>query len=84
MFTHSRMPMPTYDPGGCGYISLLYVHPAHRGNGVGARLLRTIEHDALSLGFSKLLLNPTTKAIPLYQRCGYHPADSHMVHDLGN
>lgn len=84
MFTHFRMPMPTYDPGGWGYVSLLYVEPEHRGNGIGAQLLRTIEQDALSLGFSKLLLNPTDKAIPLYERCGYRAADSYMVHDLQN
>ncbi|GAB3917620.1 hypothetical protein GCM10011575_31220 [Microlunatus endophyticus] len=84
MFTHFRMPMPTYDSGGWGYVSLLYVQPEHRGTGIGGRLLRTIEQDALSLGFSKLLLNPTDKAIPLYRRCGYRPADSYMVHDLGN
>lgn len=82
MFTHARMPMPTYDSGGWGYVSLLYVQPEHRGNGLGARLLRTIEQEAVALGFSKLLLNPTAKAIPLYERCGYRSADSYMVHDI--
>lgn len=82
MFTHFRMPMPTYDSGGWGYVSLLYVRPEHRGDGIGARLLRTVEQDAIALGFSKLLLNPTEKAVPLYKRCGYRAADAYMVHDL--
>lgn len=77
-----RMPAPTYDSGGWGYVSLLYVVPEHRGHGLGARLLRAVERDAIELGFSKVLLNPTEKAVPLYQRCGYQPADSYLVHRL--
>ena len=82
MFTHVRMPMPAYDPGGWGYVSLLYVRPEHRGNGLGAQLLHEIEKEARSLGYSAVLLNPTGKALPLYQRCGYRPADSYLVHKL--
>jgi len=82
MFKHLRMPIPNYDPGGWGYVSLLYVQPEYRGNGLGARLLQAIEQEASSLGFSKVLLNPTEKATPLYHRCGYRPADSHLVHKL--
>lgn len=82
MFKHLRMPMPNYDPGGWGYVSLLYVQPEHRGNGLGARLLQSIEQEAGLLGFSKVLLNPTEKAAPLYHRCGYRPADSYLVHKL--
>jgi GNAT superfamily N-acetyltransferase len=82
MFTHVRMPMPNYDPGGWGYVSLLYVQPEHRGNGLGARLLEANEQEARSQGFSKVLLDPTERATPLYHRCGYRRADSYLVHEL--
>lgn len=77
-----RMPMPTYDPGGWGYVSLLYVLPTHRGQGLGAQLFYAAERDAMKMGLSRVLLHPTEKAIPLCRRCGYQTADSYMVHSL--
>ena len=82
MFVHVRMPMPGYDPGGWGNVSLVYVQPAHRAAGVGRALILAMEQEARELGLSKLLSKPTVKAAPLYRRCWYEPADSHLVHTI--
>jgi GNAT superfamily N-acetyltransferase len=82
MFVHDRMPMPTYDTGGWGYVSLLYVRRDHRGRGLGTQLLSAVERTAVEMGLSKLLLHPADKAVPLYQRSGHRLASTYMVHNL--
>jgi ribosomal protein S18 acetylase RimI-like enzyme len=56
------------------YIRSMAVHPAARGQGTGARLLRTVEDFAASQGYRRLVLTTTpflAGAIRLYERAGF-------------
>jgi DNA-binding MarR family transcriptional regulator/ribosomal protein S18 acetylase RimI-like enzyme len=58
-----------------GEIKRMWVHPAWRGAGLGTRLLRHLETEALELGYQIVRLDSNgtlTEAIALYERAGYH------------
>lgn len=57
------------------YIGLLQVHPAHRGQGIGARLLAVTEQSARAQGCRQLLLAViagNTDARAFWHRQGFH------------
>ncbi len=60
-------------------LASLYVVPAARRQGLGRRLLRRFEQDALRQGFTRLRLgvHENNPAQSLYERAGYHPTHSH-------
>ena len=56
------------------YIRSMAVHPAARGQGIGARLLRAVEEFATPRGYQRLVLTTTpflTAAIRLYEQAGF-------------
>jgi ribosomal protein S18 acetylase RimI-like enzyme len=56
------------------YIRSMAVHPAARGQGIGTRLLRTVEEFATPQGYRRLVLTTTpflTAAIRLYEQAGF-------------
>jgi DNA-binding MarR family transcriptional regulator/N-acetylglutamate synthase-like GNAT family acetyltransferase len=58
-----------------GEIKRMWVHPAWRGAGLGSRLLRQLEAEAIELGYPTVRLDSNgtlTDAIALYERAGYH------------
>ena len=58
-----------------GEIKRMWVHPAWRGAGLGSRLLRHLEAEAMELGYQTVRLDSNgtlTEAITLYERAGYH------------
>jgi GNAT superfamily N-acetyltransferase len=78
------------EPVGCGALKTLdtttgevkhmFVHPGHRGQGVGRLILETIEHHARQRAFHRLVLDTSeylTEAIALYQRAGYVLTDAY-------
>ncbi|MDQ3627874.1 MAG: GNAT family N-acetyltransferase [Actinomycetota bacterium] len=72
MFVHERMPEPDRDAGRWGYVGNVFVLPHHREAGVGRRLLDA----ALDHGFARVVLNPTPRSVPFYERAGFggdHP-----------
>ncbi len=54
---------------------LIAVHPAHRGRGLGRKLMELIEQDARSRGASQMFLEMRSNnpAEHLYLSCGYLP-----------
>ncbi|ROZ88076.1 GNAT family N-acetyltransferase [Gordonia sp. OPL2] len=69
---YQRMPRPsTRYPACWGYLGHLFVHPAHRGHGIGAALVTAATAVADDRGYSKVMLSPTPASIPLYLRCGF-------------
>lgn len=57
-----------------GEIKRMWVHPAWRGAGLGTRLLRHLEAEAVELGYQIVRLDSNgtlTEAIALYERAGY-------------
>jgi GNAT superfamily N-acetyltransferase len=58
---------------GLGEVKRMYVAPAHRGAGLGRRLLAEIEAAAAELGMSRLRLDTAGWMERLYRSAGYAP-----------
>jgi GNAT superfamily N-acetyltransferase len=59
-----------------GEVKRMYVAPDYRGSGVSAQILRTLEADARSRGWTRLVLETGDTMIPaqrFYTRQGYLP-----------
>lgn len=74
-----RMPRPGDDPGRWGYIGNAFVLAAHRDQGIGSRLLAGVLAHADSRGFVRVVLRPSQRAIPFYQRAGFSTTGDMLV-----
>ena len=64
-------------------IKRMYVRAAHRGTGIGRRLLTTLEQRARDLGYGQAVLETGTaqpEAMALYASAGYHPIPPYGYH----
>jgi GNAT superfamily N-acetyltransferase len=66
-----KVPNPVVEPESLGYVSSLYVRPCLRGRGVGGALLRTALDFCRGCGVEVVVLWPSARSIPLYQRHGF-------------
>lgn len=57
------------------WLEVLVVDAARRDQGIGQRALVLIEEVARAQGAKRILLSPTLRAIPFYERAGYGPID---------
>lgn len=57
--------------GSVGWIGNLVVHPGHRGEGIGAALMRRAMEHLTNSGAASIRLDSVEKAIPLYERLGF-------------
>ena len=67
-----------------GYITNMYVEPAWRGQGIGARLMQMVMQEARASGLQMLLLWPAKTAVRFYQRLGFRQESEAMELDLEN
>lgn len=72
MFVHERMPEPGRPTTSWGYIGNLFVHPDRRDAGTGAALLSAAIDDAKRRKLARLVLNPSPRSVPLYERAGFN------------
>jgi predicted GNAT family N-acyltransferase len=56
---------------GVGKIGRVAVLREHRGQGVGALLMRRVEQAARANGYTELILEAQTHALPFYEKLGY-------------
>lgn len=75
----TRMPWPGARPRNWGYIANTYVHPRHRNAGIGGRLVAAAVDHARANGYARLVLHPSERAVPMYERAGFGPADMLLV-----
>lgn len=74
-----RMPQPGMPRRRWGYIANVFVLAAHRDGGVGAALLDAAVQEARAREYARLVLNPSPRSVPLYERAGFVAADSLLI-----
>jgi len=73
-----KVPRPYPRPGSWGYITNVYVDPSWRDHGIGRVMMEVAIASARGEGLDTLLLWPSERAIPFYERAGFAPATGAM------
>lgn len=68
---YSQPPLPGEPQTTEGWVIATWVHPDHRSNGLGRRLMVDLEDAARAAGVRRLLLFATTDGRPLYESVGF-------------
>ncbi|PPK69061.1 GNAT family N-acetyltransferase [Actinokineospora auranticolor] len=79
MVIFTRMPRPSQPPSTWGYVSNVYVRATHRNQGTGQDLLNAAITHADTHNYVRLVLSPTDRSIPFYNRAGFTPATSLLI-----
>lgn len=80
MLIFTRMPRPgQVQPSRWGYLANFYVRPEHRNSGLGTEMLTALTDHADAEGFVRVVLSPSEKSIPFYERGGFRAAYDLMV-----
>jgi GNAT superfamily N-acetyltransferase len=66
-----KLPSPEDSDGRFGYLTNTYVLPEHRNNGVGTALLVAVKNWAVGERLELLVVWPSDRAYPFYERGGY-------------
>ncbi|MDR2988352.1 MAG: GNAT family N-acetyltransferase [Nocardiopsaceae bacterium] len=74
-----RMPRPGRAPSRWGYLGNAFVLAAHRNQGIGGQLLSALLGYADENGFVRVVLSPSARSVPFYERAGFGPADALML-----
>jgi GNAT superfamily N-acetyltransferase len=79
-----RMPRPRSaeapgSPDAWGYVANVYVEPAARDAGTGRALLDAATSFADEHGLARLVLSPSRRSVPFYERAGFATATSLML-----
>ena len=74
-----RMPKPGRPDSRWGYLGNAFVLAAHRDRGVGAQLIEALVAHARELGCVRIVLSPSDRSVPFYQRAGFGPATMLMA-----
>ena len=77
-----RMPRPGRAPSCWGYLGNAFVLAAYRNRGIGGQLLEALLGYADANHFARVVLSPSQRAIPFYERAGFTPADSLLLRTL--
>lgn len=73
IFLHpvEKVPGPYAGPSVWGYVTNFYVAPSYRGRGLGRRLLNALHAHARVARYDTLVVWPSERSTPLYQRAGF-------------
>ena len=76
---YERMPKPGRALSRWGYLGNVFVLAAYRNRGIGSQLVSTALNYADQNGFARVVLSPTERSVPLYERTGFGPAGALML-----
>jgi GNAT superfamily N-acetyltransferase len=79
MLVFRRMPRPGRPPSRWGYLANFFVAQDHRGAGIGSRLLAACVAYAEADDFARIVLSPSARSRPLYERWGFGLTDSLLL-----
>lgn len=74
-----RMPRPGRAPSCWGYLANAFVLAAYRDQGIGSQLISALLGYADEHRFARVVLSPSDRSIPFYERAGFGPADALML-----
>jgi GNAT superfamily N-acetyltransferase len=66
-----RMPRPGREAVCWGYLANAFVLAGYRNRGIGARLLRAVLAHAGEHQYARVVLRPSDRAVPFYERLGF-------------
>ena len=76
---YERMPRPGRAQSRWGYLGNAFVLAQYRNRGIGSQLVSAALSYADQNGFVGVVLSPSQRSIPLYERAGFGPADALML-----
>jgi GNAT superfamily N-acetyltransferase len=76
LFEYRRMPRPGRAASRWGYLSNMFVLEPFRDRGVGTALLDAVIAAAGERGYARLVLSPSERSVPFYQRAGFIVPDA--------
>lgn len=71
LLVFNRMPSADRSSGGWGYLGNMFVRESFRSDGVGTLLLNALLEWADEAGLERVVLNPSDRSIPFYERHGF-------------
>ena len=74
-----RMPRPGREAGSWGYLSNAFVLCAYRSQGIGSLLLRALLAYADDHDYVRVVLSPSARSVPFYQRLGFSADNGLLV-----
>jgi GNAT superfamily N-acetyltransferase len=81
MLEYHRMPRPDRLSSRWGYVGNMFVREDLRDQGIGSALLAAIIREAEARDYARLVLSPTERAVPFYERAGFIAADAAAAGD---
>jgi GNAT superfamily N-acetyltransferase len=81
IFEYHRMPRPGHPDSRWGYLSNMFVRAELRNRGIGSALLETVIAAADERGYARLVLSPSERALPFYERAGFIVPDCSAAAD---
>lgn len=84
VFLHlvEKVPGPYPCPTVWGYVTNFYVAPGCRSHGLGRRLLDALRDHARAERYDTLVVWPSQRSTPLYQRAGFAPSAELLEHPI--
>src|SRR6478735_4402117 len=76
MLEYHRMPRPDRLDSRWGYVGNKFVREDLRDRGIGSALLAAVIAESEARGYARLVLSPTERAVPFYERAGFVAADA--------
>jgi GNAT superfamily N-acetyltransferase len=75
LWEYRRMPRSGQPDSRWGYLSNMFVREESRNRGVGSALLAAVVAAAQERAYVRIVLSPTLRSVPFYQRAGFVAAD---------